>query len=60
MKNEDLKIEIYENSSPEVTLTITHIPTGVTVSGKSHKRFRLKNRLLSELQDLLKRDRNGN
>jgi len=56
MKNEDLKIECYENSSPEVTIRITHIPTGRTVSGKGIRRFVLKNELLNELRDLVKKD----
>ena len=53
MKDEDLKIELLEDSSPEITLTITHIPTGKVVSGKGEKRFRLKNDLLNELRDLI-------
>jgi hypothetical protein len=53
MKNEDLKIDLIENSSPWITLTITHIPTGIHVSGKGKKRFRLKNDLLSKLRELI-------
>ena len=57
MKNEDIKLELFENSSPEITLTITHIPTGITVSGKGEKRFQLKNDLLNELMDLVRENR---
>lgn len=53
MKNEDLRIDIIENSSPEITLRITHIPTGQTVSGKGTRRFVLKNELLIKLRDLI-------
>ena len=53
MKNEDLRIEILEGGGREITLTITHIPTGTTVSGKGNRRFVLKNKLLEKLQNLI-------
>lgn len=53
MDYNDIRVEIYENSSPEIILTITHIPTGIVVSGKGERRFRLKNELLNKLRDLI-------
>jgi hypothetical protein len=53
MKDEDLRIELLEDGGREITLTITHIPTGTTVSGKGKRRFVLKNKLLEKLQNLI-------
>ena len=53
MKDEELRIELLENGGREVTLTITHVPTGTTVSGKGTRRFVLKNKLLEQLRNLI-------
>ena len=53
MIHDDIQVEIYENSSPEITMTIIHIPTGLAVSRKGERRFRLKNDLLDKLRKLI-------
>lgn len=53
MTHEDIRVEIYENSSPEITMIIVHIPTGLVVPGKGNLRFRLKNDLLNKLRKLI-------
>jgi hypothetical protein len=52
MNNEDLKIELIENGSPEITLTITHTHTGLTVFGSGSRRFILKDDLLNKLRSI--------
>lgn len=56
MNYEDIRVEIYENGSPEITMTIVHMPTGIAVSGKGSSRFRLKNDLLNKLRKLIEEE----
>lgn len=57
MENDTLKIDIITNSSPNIKMTITHIPSGLFVSGEGTKIFLLKDQLLEELGDRLKETR---
>lgn len=49
----DLTITTFRDSSPETTVTITHRPTDLRVSGKGTSQIRLKQRLMEELTILV-------
>lgn len=48
---EDIIIETY---TPGINMKLTHMPTGKTVSGTDKSLFKLKQRLLKQLEALVK------
>lgn len=51
MDERDLVFDSYTNSSSEVRMRITHIPTGLSVNGQTTKsRYKLREQLLKELE----------
>jgi len=51
VNDKDLKVDIFTNSSPYITMQITHIPSGVSVNGhRDGSRYRLRKALLIELE----------
>jgi hypothetical protein len=49
----DLRIETQSNSSPSVLMRVTYVPTGEQVEGEGMSRFRLKRKLIAELEHKL-------
>jgi len=47
----DVKTETFTNSTSIVAITLTHMPTGLTVSGSGKSQFRLKNSLMDKLEN---------
>lgn len=52
-KKDFLKIDIITKSDLIIKMTITHIQSGITVSGEGTKRYLLKDQLLEKLNNLL-------
>ncbi len=55
LNKKDIKVEKYTNSSPEVTMYLTHIPTGVSVKGIGKKQRELKEKLIRDLENAVYR-----
>lgn len=53
MKLEEIRIDTYSNSSPEVSMTLTHLPTGISVKGTGKGQIKLRQKLMQELEDLV-------
>lgn len=53
MEIKELRIDTFSNSSSEVVIRITHMPTGTTVSGEGVGRYRLREKLMRELEEKL-------
>jgi len=47
----DVVVETRTNSSSLVKMKLTHTPTGATVNGSSVGQYKLKERLIKELED---------
>ena len=51
MNEKDLIIKEFSNSTAEVNMKITHIPTGTVVSGTGERRYALRRQLLKEVEE---------
>lgn len=56
MNEKDLRIETFSNSSPEVSMRITHIPTGEIIDGIGNSSHKLKLELMSRLKIQVERN----
>ena len=49
----DIQWDEYTNATRNVGMKLTHIPTGLHVKGSSEYRYRLREQLLTELEQLI-------
>lgn len=47
----DIRIDTYRNSSPEVSVKLIHMPTGIVVQGTGVFEFKLRKILMTELTE---------
>lgn len=51
MKDSDIRIDTYTNSSPDIKMRLVHLPTGKTVNGETNRSsLKLKDKLMEELK----------
>lgn len=53
MDERDIRIDTYKNSSSLVAMTLVHLPSGQSVNGKGRSYFKLKKKLMKELENKL-------
>ena len=53
MKLEEVRIDTYTDSSPNVRMKLTHLPTGKTVEGSGKGQIKLRQTLMAELEALV-------
>jgi hypothetical protein len=49
----EFRIDIYIDSSPNIQMRITHLPTGTTEIGMGVSRFKLKQELMAKISQTL-------
>lgn len=54
MDNKDLRIDVFTNSTTNVSMRITHMSTGAVVEGEGVGKYRLKKALIEKLEGILK------
>lgn len=53
LRDQDLRIDVFTDRSPEVGIRIIHLPTGFVVSGIGESRRALREKLVRELEELV-------
>ena len=53
LKNEDLRVDTFTNSSHKVFMRIVHTPTGAVVEGEGVSQYRLKKVLIEKLKGIV-------